>query len=30
MILLLLGHVIGDFYMQSRKMSDNKEKNLSG
>lgn len=26
MILLLLGHVIGDFYMQSRKMSDNKEK----
>lgn len=26
MILLLLGHVIGDFYMQSKKMSDNKEK----
>lgn len=27
-ILLLLGHVIGDFYTQSRKMSDNKEKRL--
>ena len=27
-LLLLLGHVIGDFYTQSRKMSDNKEKRL--
>lgn len=29
MLLLLLGHVLGDFYMQSRKMSDNKEKKFN-
>lgn len=25
-ILLLLGHVLGDFYFQTKKMSDNKKK----